>query len=97
MFWSSVSTDAAGREVRKAPSRENIKGIRETKYGADSWNCPFPSLPPTHLELFIILFPLRRKEAKLWKKVQELMPRECIWLLLSKELLLESFNNKIPP
>ena len=76
MFWSSDSTDAAGREVRKAPSRENIKGIRETKYGADLWNCSSPSSPPPHLELFIILFPLRRKEAKLGKKVQELMPRE---------------------
>ena len=34
--------DAAGREVRKAPSRENIKGIRETRarYGADACNGP---------------------------------------------------------
>ena len=68
MFWSSVSTDPAGREVRKDPSRENIKGIRETRYGADSCNCPFPSSPPPHLELFISLFPLRGKEARLWKK-----------------------------
>ena len=97
MFWSSVSTNAAGREVRKAASRENMKGIRKTRYGADSCNCPFPSSPRPHLELFIILFPLRGKEARLWKKVQELMPRECIWLLLSKEILSESFNNKIPP
>ena len=97
MFWSSVSTDAAGGKVRKAPSRENIKGIRETRYGAGSCNCPFPSSPPSHLELFISLFPLRGKEARLWKKVQELTPRECIWLLLSKEILSQSFNNKIPP
>ena len=42
MFWSSVSTDAAGREVRKAPSRENIKGIPKTiaRYGADEYNGP---------------------------------------------------------
>ena len=42
MFESSVSTDAAGREVRKAPSRENMKVIRETiaRYGADACNGP---------------------------------------------------------
>ena len=42
MFWSSVSTDAAGREVRKASSRENIKEIRENiaRYGADAYNGP---------------------------------------------------------
>ena len=42
MFWSSVSTDAAGREVRKAPSRENIKEIRTNiaRYGADACNGP---------------------------------------------------------
>ena len=42
MFWSSVSADAARREVRKAPSRENIEGIQETiaRYGADACNGP---------------------------------------------------------
>ena len=40
MFESSVSTDATGREVRKALSRQNIKGTRETiaRYGADAYN-----------------------------------------------------------
>ena len=42
MFESRVSTDAAGREVRKAPSRENIKATRDTiaRYGADACNGP---------------------------------------------------------
>ena len=156
MFWSSVSTDAAGREVRKAPSRENIKEIRTNiaRYGADACNGPnrltqcVPNSNPLGIIFFVsgisisfkcechiiiqmqytknlnpgrfelgttlsqpirsivrsphrlprtsncLLFCSLSKERQrgCGKKVQEFMPRECTWLLLSKEILLESFH-----
>ena len=148
MFCSSVSTDAAGREDPKAPSRENIKGIRETiaRYGADACNGPnrltrcCTQFKPFGNKMFCfrnfhiikIWMPLYNANAihkeswprEIWiennielisrlglllvsiiaspaprivhyfvpsarKGSEEFMPRECIWLLLSKEILSE--------